>query len=112
MGRRKKNNGQKSIHFNMLVPSREDLIALCLAVQDRFLSLSEMFERTHGYPLIPPASLDSDMLLWRTMAVRHKSGDYRHTDDEKRSLVKVANWTLEEKCKLTGQTYVPFEWHD
>ncbi len=76
----------------------------------RYLQLCDEHLRAKFEELAFPSWLDADVLLWRTMRVRHKSGDYRNTTDEIKAVQRIANWTLEEKCKLTGTKHVPLEW--
>lgn len=80
------------------------------AVEVRFLRLCDEYLREKFEQLTFPSYLDSDVLLWRTMRVRHKSGDYRNTMDEIKATQRIANWTLEVKCELTGTKHVPLEW--
>lgn len=107
-----KSNGRDIRHSNALKSSNMGIIDLNDAVEYRFNDLCAVYFREKGMELFPPKHLDKDMFLWRTMAVRHKSGDYRHTDDEIKSLKNVAEWTLQENCKLKGQEYVPLDWGD
>ena len=106
-----KKNGQK-IHTNMLQPSTQDMVALALAVEERFLDLCAAHRRIKGVEIRIPPSLDRDLLLWRTLRVRHKKGDFRNTDDEKKATRRVAEWSLEQNCLLRGQTYKKIEWSD
>lgn len=105
------NNG-KVIHTKVLVPSDLDMVTLVDAVEARFLRLLEEHQRIRGTELYPPKDLDADMLLWRTLHARHVKRDFRHTDDEKKAVRRVAEWTLQENCKLRNQVYKPVEWKD
>ncbi len=102
----------QNIHSNMLQHSDLDMICLCDAVDHRFKKLCEMYFRVNHEPLFPPAHLDKDMMLWRTMFLRHDEKDFRHTEDEMKSVRRVAEWTLQEKCKLVNEEYVPLDWGD
>lgn len=123
-------------HVNVLKPSLPDTVALGQAVEERFLTVLELYFRTHQKRLIPPQSLDADMLRWRTMRVRHKcprcksgrvlilkdymccqgcgqKGDYRNTDAELWSTRNIAQWTLDINASLRGQpTPEPLKWED
>ena len=102
----------KNIHANMLQHSDLDMICLSDAVEHRFVKLLDMYLRVKGEQLFPPSYLDKDMYLWRTMRVRHMEGDYRNTEDEKKSTRRVAQWTMNQKTLLTGQEPVTLEWSD
>lgn len=93
----------KPIRTNRLEKSHPDCISLGEAVEERFLKVSKLHLRETGVPLEIPTELNGDLLLWRTMRVRHKSGDYRNTQDELTSTRNIAQWTLEVNCKLTYQ---------
>ena len=107
-----KNRGKGRWADNMLRPSDQDTIALCQEVQVRFLELCQDYLRCKNVQLAIPKDYDKDMFLWRTMAVRHRGGDLRHTKDEKSSLQRIADWTLKVKCSLVGKAYEPIEWRD
>ena len=107
-----KSNGKDIRHSNALQSSDPDTIQVSDAVEYRVKEVGSTYFREKGMELFIPKHLDKDMFLWRTMAVRHSAGDYRHTEDEKKSLKNVAEWTLEENCKLKGQEYVPLDWGD
>lgn len=101
-----------TIHGSMLKPSGDDTIALGFAVHHRFLDLTETYARIKGTALMPPKSMNRDMLLWRSMVVRHKSGDHRNSDDEKRATRRIAEWTLLEKAKLAETEPNKITWKD
>lgn len=110
MRRSKKVNGKKVIHAKVLGASDPDLVVLGEAVQQRFLDLLGSWERVRGERLIPPAELDSDMLLWRTMVVRHRKGDYRNTADEENATKRIAQWTVDKQCELRNQPRKIIDW--
>jgi hypothetical protein len=103
-----------SAHRNTgsLLPSKQDDIQLCLALEEKYIELSRLYERAMGVPLVPPRSMDSDMFLWRTLMARIKSGDFRHTANEYRALKTMAQWTVDMKCSLCGQPTKKIEWKD
>ena len=100
----------KLLHSGKLHRSRIDDIELCRAVQERFLQLCKLHLTATGEELPIPGSLDRDFLRWRAMAVRHKRGDFRHTEAELRSVKAVAQWTVDEKAKLQGREPEKIEW--
>jgi hypothetical protein len=93
-------NGQAA---DTLQRSTPDDTALNLAVLERFLQLCRLWLHNYKEKLPVPAELDRDMLLWRTMALRHKAGDLRHKASEMKALRNVAAWTLEVKARMCGQ---------
>lgn len=90
-------------HGNMLVRSVADTVALAQAVEERFLDLCGSWLRIRGVEMPIPTSLDSDLLRWREMRVRHKRGDLRNTEAELKSTKAVAQWTLQMNAELRGQ---------
>lgn len=114
MGRYKKNGAVQSqkIHLTKLVPSTRDLVELGAAVQERFVKVLNLWLRVHGEPLVPDAEYDQDMINWRQMVMRHKEGDYRNTEDEKRSVRRIAQWTLDVNAELTKTPRQVLEWGD
>jgi hypothetical protein len=105
-----KRNGHSRIHTNTLHPSSQDTIALCMAVQERFLNLCGTYLRVNGVELPVPQWLDKEFLNWRGMAVRHKKGDFRNNEAELKSLRVVAQWTLDMNCTLRNQPRKVMDW--
>ena len=110
MSKRDKKPKSELVHTNVLVPSSAATVGVISTIQDRFVDTLNMYLRVRDVELVPPKDLDRDMLLWRTMVVRYKQGDYRHTADEYESAKRVADWVHKIHCELTNQTYVPIEW--
>ncbi len=108
--RHSKNGNGRPIHTNVLRPSMNAHVELGREIEQRFIEVCHLFQRIRGENLIPPLELNADMLLWRTMCVRHKKGDHRNTDDEIKSTQKVAQWTLDVKCELCDQPAQILEW--
>ncbi len=105
-------NSNKPRHLSRLGPSKPDDIALASAVEERFILLCKFYRQQKGMDLIPPAGLDRDMMFWRTMRVRHKKGDFRHTEGEMKALRHVAEWTLRVNAKLRNQPTPRVDWGD
>lgn len=97
-------------HMNVLQPSTPDTIALSSAVQERFINLLESYQQNKGIRLIPPKSLDGAMIRWRSMVVRHRKGDFRNSQEEQTSLREIAQWTVDENCKLRNQPLKKIDW--
>jgi hypothetical protein len=97
---------------DLMLPSQPDTVALGEAVEGRFLDLCGAYLRIKGEELTPPPDLDSAMLLWRTMRVRHKRGDYRNSRSELAAARTMAQWTLSENCRLRNQPDVVVQWRD
>ncbi len=101
----------KHIHGNQLKPSTSDHVALGIAIDDRFPVFCHRYEKTTGNQFVWSQSMDKDVLRWRQMRVRHKSGDYRHTDAELISMQLIAQFTVSENEKLCDQpASKPIEW--
>lgn len=109
---RKKKTGAKPIHTNVLVNSKVDSVTLCAAVEERFKTLLDSWLRIKGEQIAPPSYLDKDMLLWRTVSMRFKDGDYRNTRDEELATRRIADWTHLKNCELRNQKHRPLEWVD
>jgi len=62
----------KNQHGRKLLPSSVDLIVLAMTVEIKFVELCGTYKRIHEVDLIPPPDMDSDLLRWRQMRVRHK----------------------------------------
>jgi len=101
-------NGRR--HINLLVRSQRAEVDLAFQVEERFKTVCELYWRTHQTDLIPTKDLDGDMLRWRTMVVRHKAGDFRHTEAELKSVKVIAQWTLDINCDLRGQPRQNIKW--
>jgi hypothetical protein len=100
---KKNNKGKGRQHINVLNPSTEDTVQLGDAVHYRFVRLLGDFLRVNGEMLVPPSHLDRDMILWREMMVRHNKRDFRNTSDEWKATTRIAQWTMDEKCRLVGK---------
>ena len=102
----------KNRHANRLVPSLYDDIKLSMAIETRFLDLCGTYLRVRGEELPIPPSLDQDILRWREMAVRHRKGDFRNSEAEKKSMRTVAQWTVTLNCELRNQPDKIVDWGD
>jgi len=89
-------------HGSMLQPSGT-WVMFGEVVESRFLDLSGSWQRVKGADIPIPHSLNPDILRWREMRVRHKRGDFRHTDAELKSTKNIAQWTLDMNADLRGQ---------
>lgn len=97
------------IHTNRLYPDRLGNVALGIAVEERFIEVLALHLRLTGEHLFPPEELNKDMILWRTMRVRHRKKDFRVTEDEVAATQRIAQWTLDIKNLLTDQEPVKLE---
>lgn len=97
-------------HKNRLQKSSADDIALSMAVQSRFVELCGAYRRIRGVDLVPPSDLDSDLFHWRTMAVRHRQGDFRNSEEELKSLRTIAQWTVDVNRELRNQPPQKIDW--
>lgn len=104
-----KRNG-KPRHAEALKPSTQDIVALGMGVEERFLRLCKEWFRVKGDELPMPESLGKDLYRWRTMRTRHKGGDFRNTEAEFESVKVMAQWTVDMNCELRGQPPTRIEW--
>ena len=105
------NNGRPIRHKDVLVKSTEDDVGLGIAIDQRFLVLCRRHEDVTGNPLTFPESMNQDVLRWRKARCRHKTGDYRHTEAELRSMRAIAQWTVTKNEWLCGQPIsAPMRW--
>jgi len=96
----------------IMLQSTPDDVSLSASVEEKFIDLCGTYNRLKGERLPIPLSLEPDMLKWRTMRVRHKSGDFRHTEAEMRSLKMIAEWTVEVNAEMRNQKKPTIEWKD
>ena len=97
---------------DLLTPSDQDAVSLGKAVEERFLTVCELHGKRHGTPIDLPEDLNNDLILWRTMRVRHKRGDYRNSRSELRATRVVAQWVMDTNCELRGQEKQTLKWRD
>lgn len=97
-------------HINVLQKSKQDDIALAVALEDRFKRLCGDYLRIKGEEIHIPRSLDGEFFKWRTMMVRLKKNDMRNTEAEMQSVKTIAQWTLSIKAELVNQPVKTVEW--
>jgi len=101
----------KPRHADRLLSSSMDDVALGVAVDEKFLVLCKRYLDVTGNQLLIPQSMDRDVMRWREMRVRHKRGDFRHTEAEIKSLRAVAQWTVDVNDVICGQPKrAPIQW--
>lgn len=108
----KNRNGKPARHINVLHKSKQDDVALALALEDRFLRLCGDYRRIRGIELVPPQSLDNEIMRWRTMMVRFKKNDMRNTEAEIKSVQVLCQWTVDIRMELTNQPAKMVEWRE
>jgi hypothetical protein len=96
----------------VLLPSNPDEICLAEKVEENYLELSAAYQRIRGEILVFPRYIDRDVMRWRQMRVRHKSGDYRHTESELKAVKAVAQWTVDVNMVIRNQKQVVVTWKD
>jgi len=107
-----KSRGEGRWGKDFLRLSDVDTVTFNEELKARFIQLTKDYLKARKVPLNIPKDLDSDMLLWRTLAARHAKGDRRHTLDETKAMQRVAEWTLRVKGALTGQELPIPEWRN
>jgi hypothetical protein len=110
----KRNGKSKNIHSDNLKPSSEDVRALAESIEPRFVQVCETYGRKWGDGQVPriDAEMQKHFERWRQVVVRHRQGDYRHSLSEYKSMKAVAQWTVDENCKLCRQPSKLIEWSD
>jgi len=91
------------VHIDTLQPSDADMISLVAAIHPRFLDLCDLYLRVRHTLLIPPLAIQPAMLAWRAAFNRYQSGDYRHSESEKKGTWDFAQWTVDLRMELTNQ---------
>lgn len=98
-------------HSNRLISSKQDDTLLAYTVEEKYLILCKNHLTVTGERLIPPVSMNNDIMRWRQMRVRHKQGDLRHTEAEMKSVRTIAQWTVDVNHTLCKQAKIPnIEW--
>lgn len=105
-------NGNHRQFTEVLLPSNPDEICLAEKVEENYLELSAAYQRIKGELLIFPRYIDRDVMRWRQMRVRHKAGDYRHTESELKAVKAVAQWTVDVQMTIRNQPAKTVEWKD
>lgn len=95
-----------------LLPSDQDCMVLAESVNIRLQELSDRYRRKWFVDLLIPESLHKDVLLMHQMIARHRKKDPRHTASEYKAVKTLAQWTLDENNKLTGQPAKKLVWKD
>jgi hypothetical protein len=96
----------------MLIPASIDDIELSLAVEQRFIDVCGTYQRLKHVQLTIPKDLQADLTLWRRSVVRFRSGDMRVSPDERKSLRRIAQWTLDVNCEIRNQPKQKLVWKD
>jgi len=109
-----KRNGKKRkrIHGEQLVQSTEDMVQLGAALAPRFSLTVSMYRDRWGTPPRIDADRKASIVLWRTMAVRHSTGDWRNTESEEKATKEVAQWCLDLYRMLRGQLTETIKWRE
>jgi len=92
--------------------SADDVVQLCMAVEQRFVRLLNDWLAIRHEELAPPPELNQAMFLWRTMRMRHKKAQFFHTSNELKALEHVAQWTLVMNSELRGQPVQEWNWQE
>lgn len=97
---RKKNNQQ---HANKKVPSDRDICTVCAAVVHDYNSLIKIHRRVRGMDLIVPTEIADLVKVVGKLHARYEKGDFRHSEREKYSLRRLAQWNVDMNNELRGQ---------
>ena len=108
MSRKKHNKAPTTI----LKPSTKDTLLLFTAVGERMQDLIGTWRRVFQIDLLIPESLHKEVQYWNRMKVRFGKGDMRNTRDELKALRLIAQWSLDQNCKLRNQPPKIIKWKD
>ena len=89
--------------LDRLVPSTQDDVSLVAAIHERFLTLTERYKRTWNIEMEFPKHILKAIFAWRICTARYRKKDFRHTESERKYVRELAQWTVDENCKLSGQ---------
>lgn len=95
-----------------LLPSTRDDIALVDALNTRWQELCNDWLRLMGEPIHAPHELKLEHRRALRMYRRHRSGDYRHTVSELKSVQTCCQWTVDMKNIMRNQPDEVIEWKD
>lgn len=79
-------------------------VRLAAEVEYRVRQVVDIYGKITGNQFKPDGDLKTEFLLWRSMILRHKGGDFRHTEKEYRAMGVNMQWSLDLNCKLKGQS--------
>jgi hypothetical protein len=85
------------------------MLEMALLLEEKFLELSGTHQRINGYPIQIPEEMRSAMVKWRTLFLRYKNSDFRHTDGERKAMAELGQWTADEYRKLRNQEPVTLD---
>ena len=100
---------KKHIRDKLLVSSR-DLIMLAESIDIGFKEVVDGYLEKWQQTMEIPSDIKEAIILWRTMIVRHRMGDVRHTEAEKEAIKIVAQWTVDKQMILRNQESKKIEW--
>ena len=92
-----------------LRPCTPDNITLPFEVEQRFKELSQAFIAKRGLTLQIPGELRLDWNLFVGLRQRHRTGDFRQTEDEAMAVQRIAGWTIRVNAVLRGQPQPKFD---
>lgn len=88
-------------------------ITLIHEVSIRYYDLRDMHRRVLGTDLVPPTDLDGAFQRFNALKERcYLQNDFRMYADEKSSVRTIAQWLVDEKCRLCGQPTKEIPWVD
>ena len=99
------------MNSDRLEPSDKDMQALVASVIERVRTVSEMYQRQWGIP-IGTGPIRRDLMRMNMIFERYETGDFRHTDSEKKSVRFLAQWSVDQKSTLVGQPTKKLVWKD
>jgi hypothetical protein len=84
-----------------LIPSSADKRAFTKEVWARFEKVIDMMHKRRGIVVIP-SDIESAMQRARPIAIRHRRGDFRHSEVEMQFEQVLARWLVQTWAELNG----------
>jgi len=115
MSRHKKNGKPRKktkIHGDSLKPSDQHTCVLGEMIGNKFEEVIDEYMHKWQIAIQIPDEIKKAAVLWRTMVVRHRNNDQRHTDSEYKAMRVVAQWTLDMHMDFRGQPRKELEWRE
>ena len=90
--------------------SSADDVMLCHEFMSRLVSLKNDYARIRGVDLQFPDDLKTAFYKVRSLSMRHRSGDHRHTQGELNALRTLCQWSLDVNCEIRNQPKQKLQW--
>jgi len=96
----------------MYMRSSIDDVSLVLTIAEKYRELVDLHRRVRGRDLVVPLELNFDWNMFTVVLNRYRRGKFFHSEEEKRAVRNIAQWTVDVKRSLCNQTPVKLFWVD